>query len=188
MKRYSMVARVTSLVEMIASRNSILSEIYALPYREVVAREIALAGISSDDQVLSVGCGPVPFTAIHLARQSHAEVIAIDYQPDVVAAAKACIRRLGLSDQIRVICMDAALDLPEGFDAAIVALQAHPKEDILEILQKRGAPEARFIFRAPSPQFTSRYDALPGKEGISAWVEQRMKTFDRSILYTGGQL
>lgn len=185
MKQCSMVARVTGRVEMIASKSRILAELYSLPYREVVAREIALAGIGSDDLVLSVGCGPVPFTAIHVARQSNARVIALDCNPDAVSAAKGCIRRMKLADRIEVMESDASLDLPAGFTAAIVALQANPKEEILKLLKKKGGPDARLIFRAPSRAFENRYDTVPLREGVSGWISQKMKTFDRSILYMG---
>lgn len=183
-RRYrSLVARITVALEKIASRSVALSEMYCYPYRDVVAREIALADIKCGEHVLNVGCGPVPFTAIHLARQAGVKVTAVDCDPDAVKLAQDCIRRLHLQDRIDIVLADAALDVPTGFDAAIVALQANPKEAIFKKLRENGGETSRYVFRSPSSSFRNRYDTLPDTLRFDAWIGQNMKTFNKSLLY-----
>ncbi|MDF0589767.1 methyltransferase domain-containing protein [Candidatus Methanocrinis natronophilus] len=180
---HSIFARFTAAFEKIASRSTVLSEMYAFPYREVVAREISLANIRSGERVLNVGCGAVPFTAIHIARLTQARVLALDRDPDVVRSARACIRRMNLEDRIEVELGDASENVPEDFDAAIVALQAEPKYEIFKKLQERCGSRTPLIFRAPSPSFKDRYDSLPDTLLHDAAIRQSMATFDRSLLY-----
>ncbi|MCP1662614.1 MULTISPECIES: SAM-dependent methyltransferase [Methanocalculus] len=185
-QRYrSLVARITIALEKIASRSVAVSELYSHPYRDVVAKEITLAGIRSGEHVLNIGCGSVPFTAIHLARQAGVKVTALDCDPAAVRCARDCISRLHLQDSINIVLADAALDIPTGFDAAIVALQANPKEEILKKLRETGGDTSRYVFRSPSPSFKNRYDALPESVRFDAWIDQNMKTFNKSLLYMG---
>ncbi len=177
------IARITSSWEKLASRSPALTELYSLPYRTVVQREIALAGISRGETILHVGCGAVPFTAIHAVRLAGVRAVALDCDPDAVRAARACTGRLDLNQTIEVILSNAAVDVPGDFDAAIVALQAEPKEQILRNLLTAGPPDVRVVFRAPSPHFSRQYDPLPRSPAPDGVIPQEMKTFNRSILY-----
>ncbi len=177
------IARMTARWEKIASSSATLAELYCLPYREVVRREIVLAGIRPGQTVLCVGCGAVPFTAVHLSRLGLVKVEALDCDPSAAAAARDCVQRLGLDTEIRIWHADAAEVIPADFDAAIVALQAEPKGEILEMLLAAGASEAGIVFRSASASFGGQYDELPSRYRPHGWTRQNMRTFDRSILY-----
>ncbi len=182
-----LIASITAKWEKIASSNSLLSSIYAYPYREVVAREVSLASVKDTDYVVNIGCGAVPFTAIHVARISGAQVWAMEREPDTAQAARQCIQRLGLEQSITIIEGDAAEGVPEGFTAAFVALQAEPKNEILNRLVQTGKADARLVFRAASSLFEGQYDDLDHQLHSSGCVHHNMATFDRSLLYLLGE-
>ncbi len=176
------IPKITALAEKLGHAHPWFVHLYAYPYREIVAREIEIARVTSQDKVLNVGCGTIPFTALHIANLTRAEVWAVDYDGRAVQGARRCLKRLGLDDQVSVFHCDASLGVPEGFDVAIVALQAAPKAKIMEVLWEAAAPGARMVFRQPAKRFQSHYDAIPSTWRISDSVEQSMKTFDQSIL------
>ena len=186
MLRNRFIATAAAKLEKLAHRSAFFSELYARPYRSVVQGEVDLAGIRSDDCVLNVGCGAIPFTAIHVARLTDASVLAMDRDPSAVMAARQCLERLGLDKMISLIIGDAGREVPPGFTVALVALQAEPKAEIFEQLTRRCGGGARFVFRMPSDRFVGQYDSLKGTPRPDAFTRQNMQTFDRSELFLCG--
>ena len=180
---HSIIPRWTARLEKVLCRFPFLVNAYSLPYQKVVAREVALAGISSEDAVLVVGCGAAPFTAIEVARQTGARVQAVDVDPFAVEGARRAIRSLGLQSQIDVVLADASMDVPPDFSVALVALQAAPKVAIFQTLCRRGMPHSRLVFRVAATTFESHYDALSVDMVPTGETSQNMKTFDRSLLF-----
>lgn len=179
-----LIQAVVRRVEILCSRSPALARMYCRPYRQVVANEIRLGGLTKDDTILNIGCGSVPFTAILMAQQTKASVCAIDLDPRAVANAKRCIAALGLSEQITVECADGTWYVPQqDCSAVVVALQAEPKTMILRhwaALQQRSI---RVLMRAPSRPFRHHYDAPPAQPKPAARIAQDMKTFDETVLY-----
>lgn len=169
------------------SINSYSARLYSLPYRKTVQREIDLAGITSSDRVLNIGCGAVPFTAVYLSLLSGAEVCALDLDREAVERARAYLKKKELPGRIQVVEGDGALYTSHGFTAVVVALQAEPKEDILNNLFSWSPPGSRFVFRQPSPLYENHYDSLPAGYKPLDQVQQNMKTFDRSLLFVKGR-
>ncbi|UNC93009.1 SAM-dependent methyltransferase [Candidatus Contubernalis alkaliaceticus] len=174
---------VVSYIEKTCSKKKMLINLYTSFYKDVVTREITLANISCQDTVLNIGCGAIPFTAIHLARLTGAKVWAVDRDINAVEGARYSLKLLGLTKKVLVIEGDGSEKIPSGFTAAVVALQAEPKETIFKNLFSLGSPGARLIFRHPSPSYKSFYDQLPEKYCPAAHQKQNMKTFDKSLLF-----
>lgn len=169
--------------EKLSSRIPFLANMYSYYYRQVVQNEIELAEISENDVVLNVGCGAIPFTAIHVAKKTKAKVYAIDKDREAVERARVCFEQRGLSGCAQVIECDGAKCIPVNFTVAIVALQAEPKTVLLENLLKAVAPGGRLIFRKPSKSVENHYENLPTSPAFAGAVRQKMKTFDSSVLY-----
>lgn len=168
--------------ETLCSQNRWLASQYSRRYAAVVANEAALGNIGPQDVVLNVGCGAVPFTALLLAEQTGACVEAIDIDPQTVERAADCVRRFGLGARIRVRYGDGASLSGIAFTAAVVALQAEPKQAIFHHLMEQAEAGARLLFRQPSERFREHYDSLPQ---ITPWaaVSQPMATFKKTVLY-----
>lgn len=173
----------TRMWEKICSRVPLLTHAYSNRYRKVVQREIDLGGITHRDRVLNIGCGAIPFTALLLARMTGAGVTAVDRDPEAVGRARKCVKRMQLSEAISVEVADGRRISAEPFSVTVVALQAEPKEEILENLLSTGREGLRAIFRSPSAAFDSNYDCLPVQCTPAGEIDQHKLTFDRSVLY-----
>lgn len=160
-----------------------LVSLYANFYREVVNNEISLAGITSDDRVLNIGCGGIPFTSILIARQAGAKVWAVDRDSDAVNVARKCIKKTGLNRLISVEHHNGIDPLPFNFSVAIVALQVEPKKKVLDNLMQNGTLGAKIIMRRPRPELSHQYDLLPLTPRPAALTAQKQVTFDSSVLY-----
>ena len=188
-----------------------LFDLYTRLYRSVVDREIELAEIDEDDVVLNVGCGAMPFTAALIAKRSGATVYALDHDQSVVREARRNLARAGVADDVEVVVEDGrevvgdGTRLPESCSVAIVALQAEPKDELIDrYRQTQGGPN-RLVVRQPRPTFSADYDTVTtdsrdavsdggcSPERISSptdtppipadVVSQWMVTFDRSLLF-----
>ncbi|WP_291318643.1 nicotianamine synthase family protein [Desulfonatronospira sp.] len=169
--------------EKMSSSSKILTWLYSRPYRQVIENEIKLANLGKDDIVLNIGCGAVPFTALYTAKLAGSRVYALDIDPCAAGYASQCVKMAGLEDRITVMHADGAQDFRHYFTASIVALQAAPKNRILETMQKKSPLGARFIFRLASHQYKDHYDCLQTQILPDAVTSQPMRTFDRSALY-----
>ncbi len=172
-----------ALLEKKICRIPLLVSLYSRPYREVIKNEIGLAQICAKDTVLNIGCGAVPFTAIQIAALTGATVWAMDKDADAVKRASFCVEQAGLDKRIQVMEGNGAYAVPSGFTVAIVALQAEPKENILNSLLDASVAGGRLVFRRATKRFKQCYDLLPLKTNPVAEVKQRMQTFDGSVLY-----
>lgn len=179
----SAIPSLIAKMEKKTSANPLVISVYTRRFYEVVCKEIELAGIDSSHQVLNIGCGGLPYTAIQLARTTGAFVWALDRDEEAVAAARECVKLLQMEDQIEVLTLDGTEQLEFDFEVAIVALHSEPKEEILHNLIRAGKPGARLIFRRPREEVANRYDSLPDIPAPCAWVSQSKATFDESVLY-----
>lgn len=169
--------------EKLCSQIPFLVHLYARPYRRVLEREIELAGITSQDRVLNIGCGSIPFTAIYIAQMTGAHVTAVDCDPQAVRAAKGCLGRLGLSHKVDLVCSPGE-ELDAGdCTVAVIALQAEPKDEILERLRSTATGGIRMVVREPRSVLRGHYDTLSECWTSQKSVAQDMQTFDRSRLY-----
>ncbi len=166
-----------------AFAGGLLASLYSRNYIEVIQKEIALAGITSQDRVLNVGCGGIPYTALQIAKCTGARVWAIDRDKESVRSAGRCIQSMEMEDMITVLNMDGTGNIFFKFDVAIVALQSEPKRAILDNLIQRAETGARLVFRRPRAKFSSQYDSLPDVPVPTAETIQYKATFDSSVLY-----
>ena len=173
---------VAFLEKKIAVNRTVVS-LYANFYREVVKNEIKLAEITEKDRVLNIGCGGIPFTAILVARLTGARVWAIDCDKDAVEVARRCVAAQQLEKLVTVVHMDGGDTIPFNFDVAVVALQAKPKNKILENLLQSSDSKVRLVFRRPRRELGHQYDLLPSMPLFCDSIGQNKTTFDCSVLY-----
>ncbi len=172
-----------ALMEKKVSTNPVVVSFYARRYHQVIRKEIELAQITDSDQILNIGCGGIPYTAIHMAKFTGARVIAIDRDQEAVEAAQNCVSSLKMQDQVTVAKADGTEKIPFSFNVAIAALQCEPKDKILENLMSAGDDGARLIFRRPREGVESQYNKLPDTITPHSMVVQNKATFDGSVLY-----
>ena len=177
------IAPIVKNIEKIISSFSVLSEVYAKPYLKVIKSEIDMAEIKSNDKVLSIGCGAVPFTAVYIAKLTGTKVVAIDSDKNAINKAKKFVSDNKVDHLIDVKHINGANVKARDFTVAFVALQARPKEQIILNLLKT-TNNIKIVARRPLKKLSNEYDMLPGSYNYeNICFHNSMKTFDASVLY-----
>ena len=112
-----------------------------------VVVEAAAAGIGVGSLVLFIGCGPYPESALALAERIGCAVVCLDSDYEAVVWARALVRRLRLDELVTVLCADGRDFDPGPFSHVFVASLVPQKREILEMVERCGASDARVIFR-----------------------------------------
>lgn len=162
----------------------VFADIYAwLFYKNMVAREIALSGITPDMTVLHVGCGPLPITAVFLARFG-VRVTAVDVDADTVKRAEKVITRARVDDRITLAAgCGTRMDF-SGYQAIWLSLHVKPMDRVIERAVRMMDDDAGVIYRAPRGSLARFYRGIgndPGGRGIIR-QEIRQSLGKKSIL------
>lgn len=174
-----MLKKIIQILEKGLSYSKYTIMLYARPYKGIVKKEMALAKLVSQN-VLQIGCGAIPFTALFIAQYSDCHITAIDKDPRAVKAAKRTIKKMGLSDKITVLKGDALNFKKTDHTIVFLALQAAPLKAIINHLTR---PDIQFIARIPNVNYRHIYDALPPEIEIIDKTTYKMKAFDQSWLF-----
>lgn len=141
------------------------------------------ADLRPGSRVLDIGCGPGT-TAVRLARDHGAQVTAVDFDPRMVARAKAAVEQAGLEDAVAVQLADAhSLPFPEGaFDRVLLeaVVMFTDRERVVAEALRVTAPggvvlDHEFIWATPPPDAArSRFTGTvcPGIrfDSVDDWV------------------
>jgi len=143
-----------------------LAGLYEISIGKEYKKEKKLFNISKDDNILHIGCGTYPITAITLAKNNGAKITGIDSDPKTVKLASDLINKKELQDKIKIE-QGNGMDYPvENFDTIIVSGCASPKIEILEHVFGRAKPHTKIIVREmnlaakPLAKFIASYDGI----------------------------
>jgi precorrin-6B methylase 2 len=136
-----------AIFEKVATKFDIISSNYLKMYHELVDKEINMVGISQNDQVIIIGCGSLPITAILVASKTNAQVIAIDKDNSAVKEANKYIRNHHLEDRVKIEHADGEFYPLKKFDVIYLSYGMKNKEKIFNIITKNTKKNSRIIFR-----------------------------------------
>lgn len=136
----------------------------AILYEKVISKKYKKEGETSDisngNNILHIGCGAYPITAITLAKLNGAKIVGIDNNQRIIEAAKNIINKKKLHEQITIEYGDG-VDYPvESFNAIIVSGCSLPKIKILEHIFEGAKPQSKIIIREPSATTKSVIDCI----------------------------
>ena len=179
----------TKAVERVALTFPFLTKALRMNYKKVVENEIALGQISCRDNVLCIGGGPLPYTALEIADRTGAKVEIVDNDMYAVRAAKGLVEKLNMSDKISVVYGDGQEIDTSEFSVIHVAMQAEPHDRILENIWQKSKVGARILLRRPNDGLEVLYSNLP--EGCHYptcnLAGQNSCTIKETLLFTKGQ-
>ncbi|WP_026895271.1 nicotianamine synthase family protein [Clostridiisalibacter paucivorans] len=155
-----MIRAWTKWMEKRISNSNFFIDMYELYYKNVVKNEIRLARVEDKDNILCIGGGAVPCTALQMAMETGAKVHVIDIDPIAVYNAKNLINKKGLSHRIQVSNKNGQEIDIRDYDVIHVALQVSPKEKVLENLWKKARKGTKIVVRMPKKGLNYFYSSL----------------------------
>ena len=150
------------VVEKIIVKLPLLLSTYITYYEDIVDKEIIIAKITRQDNVLHIGCGSVPSTSLLIAQKTNARTIGIDKNIPTVKDAQNCVHALHQENQIQIHHADALTYTMQSSDVIIVSQGIEPRYEILEHIAKTIGPTTRVIFRT----FSSKNDKITEEDMI----------------------
>lgn len=136
--------------EVIISLIPALTKIYYTYHEKRVRAELNHINLGSDSHVLFVGGGPVPHSAIRMAREYGANVDVIDNWLLANTLAKSVVRFFREESKIKLIYGDGFTFPLASYQVIFVATHVMPKEAILHRLITEAPQGSLVVFRNPT--------------------------------------
>jgi len=143
------IVNFTRKIEEKARKSKVAYWLIAQYYRNAIRKEVKLAKIRESDNMLCIGGGVCPFSAIMFHQTTGARVTVVDNCSRCARLARSVVEQLGLSEKIRVQCRDGAdMDVSE-YSVVHLAKQISPAETVLSEVKSRAAAMTRLLIREP---------------------------------------
>lgn len=126
----------------------IISKNYIEIYTNVVEEEIKLAKISSKDRVLVIGAGSIPSTSVILAKETNAQIIAIDIDLKAALKASLYVKKHNLQNKIEIKSSNGINYQVKDFDVIFVLYGVKQKPGLLKYLSENINENTWVIYRA----------------------------------------
>jgi hypothetical protein len=140
---------ITKRLEKLIFRHPVGRCWYGKYYKKMVENEVSLGEITEQDNVLCIGGGAMPCTAVEIHRRTGAKVLVIDTDPIAVKKASVFINNLQLNEYIEVMQADGQTLTPNKFSVIHLARQVFPREKVLGFLWDNVSEGTRILVREP---------------------------------------
>lgn len=152
-----MITNITQQIEKLACKSRLFYRLSMQYYKNMVKREVNLAGINENDHVLVVGGGPCPHSGILIHQLTGAKVTVIDNIESCVACSTKLIQRLGIADSVKVVLGDGGTIPPHRYTVIHIAMQITPKEAIIKRFMATASYGTRILVRLPKETLAGMY-------------------------------
>jgi len=180
-----LVVLLTQKIEYLASITKLVYWIAARYYRNVIQREICLAGITANDHILFIGGGLCPFSAILLHQNTGAKVTVIDNNPGCIQNALDNVNRLGISEYVRVLHEEGDSEnlLLSEYSVIHFAMQVFPMFHVFTQVERQAAPGTKILVRKPKRHLNIFYSKLSALTCCKHVVHNGASNIGSTILY-----
>ena len=134
-------------IDYIACKINSFAKLYENTIKKEYERESKLFNISKSKNILHIGCGSYPVTALTLAKISGCKVVAIDIDQRAIKLANKIINKKNLQDRIFINKGDGRSYPIKEFDTIIISSCSIPKIEILNYIFKTAKLNCKIIVR-----------------------------------------
>lgn len=177
----------TSIFERIIANIPPASHIYCSFYKRAVEQEASLAKLNHSDNLMFIGGGAVPYSALILSKMVE-HVTVIDSDELSAQTAKRLVERLGIKNVTVMYNEGASID-PSKHSVVFIPLQAEPKKQILLNLKEKCLENTKILMRIPKQTFQCIYTPLESLN-LRKYKTKSIKqlTYDKVILFSPGDI
>jgi len=153
-------------IDYIACKIKSFAKLYENTITKEYERESKLFNISKSKNILHIGCGSYPVTAITLAKINGCKVVAIDNDPRAIKLANKVITRKKMEDRIAINIGDGRTYPIKQFDTIIISSCSVPKIEILNNIFRTAKINCKIIVREIYGPSEAVVDCINNHENI----------------------
>jgi protein-L-isoaspartate O-methyltransferase len=140
------------IFEDLSYRLPYLASIYIKFHEYSVKKEIELLDLSSNEKILHIGCGAIPYTCIILSDYIRSKIEGIDNDQIIVEKSKRYIEKNGLTDLIQIKKGDGTTYDVSSYDIVILSYGIENHEQVLQNIINKIDKDKKILLRIPSIQ------------------------------------
>jgi len=134
-------------VDRLAYSIKLIAKIYEKTVGATYRKEREYFNLSKSKNILHIGCGCYPITAMILAEKNNVKIVTIDVKNKSLEYAKKVIERKNLTDKIQAKYGNGTNYPLDEFDTIIVSGCSVPKIDVINHIIKNSKPNTHIIIR-----------------------------------------
>jgi hypothetical protein len=157
MNNFQPLYPIVKKVEIFLASSPFFVKLYCSFFKHQVHLEIEHANIDPNMRVLFIGGGPVPKSAIQIAKETGAVVDVIDNWSEGITLAHKTIEGLGLQSEINILPGDGLSFPITAYKIIFIATHVVPFYEVLTRMIKDAEVGTCIIFRIPGPFFSPFY-------------------------------
>lgn len=123
------------------------AKLYEKTLSKVYVKEGKEFGIHNVKNILHVGCGAYPVSALTLAELNGGSIVGIDSNPKVIKPAIKIIKKKNLEDRVKIKYGNGASYPLDNFDMIVVSGCAAPKIKVVKHIFQTAKPGTKIIVR-----------------------------------------
>jgi 2-polyprenyl-3-methyl-5-hydroxy-6-metoxy-1,4-benzoquinol methylase len=147
-------------IDFVACKIKRFANVYENTVSKEYIREGNLFKISDSKNILHIGCGSYPVTAITLAKLNGSKVVGIDIDARAIKMATEVINRKNLQDKVSLNIGDGRNYPLDNFDTIIISSCSVPKIDILNHIFNTAKNNCKIIVREINGASNSVVDCI----------------------------
>jgi len=123
-------------LELLAIKTKYFNKLLLNWRKPVFIKEIKMTNITKNDKILLIGCGIFPTETIIIAQETNAKITGIDNSPKAVKLARKYVKKIGLSELVKIEHADGINYELKDFNVVFVAINVYPINAVLNHLSK----------------------------------------------------
>lgn len=168
--------------EVIGAKWSLFGRAYhQLFYAPMLRKELQLTHLSKGAEIIHIGCGPLPLTALYLAREGFS-VVAIDNDPKALERAREVVRQNYLEDKIEVVAGDGVKIDYSPYEAVWISLHAWPQAKIIERALETMKEGGTIICRNSRSYLKALYSSIQTQGLTSCYITKKRQLLGKETL------
>jgi len=136
-----------NVIDNLAYKMDKIADLYENRISKEYEKEYEKFDIQKDSNILHIGCGAYPITAMTLTRMNGAKIVGIDKNPKSVKIARNLILKKNLQSKVTIERGDGDNYPVDRFDTIIISGCSYPREKILKHIFETAKNNSRIIVR-----------------------------------------
>lgn len=171
-----------NIIDNLAYKMDKIADLYENTISKEYEKEYEKFDIQKDSNILHIGCGAYPITAMTITKINGAKIVGIDKNPRSVKLAKKMIHKKKLQSKVTIEQGDGENYPIDRFDTILVSGCSYPREKILKHIFETAKNNSKIIVREPHKTAKSLIKYIDSYQNIE--IVKKIENYSRLLAKT----